>query len=165
MRYTSMQMKNWIGPLFFVFLLGCTACGPTVIYQKQQDIDPAGWAYADTLQYPFDIADTSGLYNLFLTLDHRSDFATQNLYVRVHTGFPNGQRLSHRLSLEISDKIGRALGDCQGELCQLDIPIQANAYFDQVGPHYFTLEQFMRTDSLAGIQSVSFRVELAQQER
>ena len=137
MRYTSMQMKNWIGPLFFVFLLGCTACGP----------------------------DSSGLYNLFLTLDHRSDFATQNLYVRVHTGFPNGQRLSQRLSLEISDKIGRALGDCQGELCQLDIPIQANAYFDQVGPHYFTLEQIMRTDSLAGIQSVSLRVELTQQER
>ena len=160
-----MQMKNWIWPLLFSFLLGSSACGPTVIYQEQRDIDPAGWTYADTLHYPFDIVDTSRVYNLFLTLDHRRDFATQNLYVRVHTGFPNGKRLSQRLSLEISDKIGRGLGDCQQTHCRLDIPIQANAYFDQVGAHYFTLEQFMRTDSLAGIQSVSFRVELAQQER
>ncbi len=156
-------MKNWIGLLGIAILVGCSACGPTVIYEEEQTIAPSGWTYADTLAYQFDIADTSQVYNLFLTLQHSADFSSQNIYVRVYTGFPNGKRLSQRLSLEISDKIGRWLGDCSGDNCQIDIPLQANAYFDQIGPHYFTLEQYMRVDPLPGITAVSFRVEVAEQ--
>ena len=152
-------------PLGLALLIFCMGCGPEIIYQKQRKIKPSGWSYADTFNFPFEIKDTSQLYNLFLTLDHGTGFGSQNLYVKLYTGFPDGHEVSQQLSLDISDKIGQWLGDCDSESCILDIPIQTNAYFNQIGEHHFKLEQYMRTDSLPEINAVSFRIEVSEQER
>lgn len=142
-----------------------SSCGPEVIFEKELEIPAGGWTYQDTLHYEFEIVDTSKIYNLFLDLAHTTAFASQNLYVKLYTGFPNGQRPAQRLSIDMADKTGAWLGNCSGEKCQLNIPIQSNAYFDQVGTYSFTVEQFMRMDSLPGIESAAFRIELAELER
>jgi len=129
------------------------------------EIPASGWAYQDTLHYEFEIADTSQIYNLFLDLEHSTDFATQNLYVKLYTGFPNGQRPAQRLSIDMADKTGAWLGNCSGEKCRLNIPIQSNAYFDQMGTYSFTVEQFMRVDSLSEVLSAAFRIEVAEERR
>lgn len=153
--------KNPILLLSLLLLFLFSACGPEIIFEKKLSIPDSGWTYTDTLHYEFDIVDTSQVYHLFLQLEHSTDYRNQNLYVKIHTGFPNGQRTAQVLSIDIADKVGRWLGDCRGETCSLDIPIQSNAYFNQVGKHSFTLEQYMRVDPLKDIRSSSFRIEVA----
>lgn len=154
--------------LFLLALIGISffsSCGPEIVYEKELAINTSGWTYGDTLHYDFDIADTNKLYNLFLDLEHTTDFSTQNLYVKIYTGFPNGQRLSQVLSIDIANKLGQWLGECSGNICHLDIPIQRNAYFNQLGMHTFTLEQYMRTEALSDLQGASFRVEVSDLKR
>ena len=156
--------KNRLG-LLCIFGLLLSACGPEIIFEEKQEISPAGWTYADTLDYQFEISDTQQLYNIFLQLEHTTAFATQNLYVKIYTGFPDGKRLSQELSVELADKIGRWLGDCRGEHCTLDIPLQTKAYFNQPGQHSFTLEQYMRTSPLPGISAATLRLEVSETKR
>lgn len=146
-----------------VLLLLTTAvwsCRQSVVYEETFDIDPQqGWPYADSLTYAFSIADTQQIYNLYLEVDHLVDYPYQNLYINVRTVFPDGEDIAQVLSLELSDKQGFWQGDCNSKACNLRIPIQEGAYFNQFGDYRIVIEQYMRTDSLRGLQSIGLQLE------
>lgn len=146
-----------------VILLLSTAlgsCKQSIVYEETFEIDPQqGWAYADSLTYAFSIADTLQVYNLYLELDHLVDYPYQNLYINIRTVFPDGKDLAQVLSLELSDKQGFWQGNCNSKACELRIPIQEEAYFNQPGDYRIVVEQYMRTDSLRGLQSIGLQLE------
>lgn len=144
--------------LFFAALLALAACGPSYVFEETHDIPDYGWTYKDTVQYAFEVKDTSILYDLTLRIKHSPEFGNQNIYTRIYTGFPSGKRISKILSLELADKNGIWAGDCGSKSCTLDIPIQTKVYFNQVGTYTLSLEQFMRQDSVQGIQSMSLKL-------
>lgn len=136
-----------------------TACGPNYVYESQLEVSDAGWTYQDSLLAQFTIEDSLTIYNLHLELEHNEEFPFQNFYVQVHTQFPDGQRLSELVSLELANRAGMWLGECSGGICSLDIPIQQGAYFNQIGDYQLTVEQYSRRDPLPGILSVGFALE------
>jgi gliding motility-associated lipoprotein GldH len=136
-----------------------SGCGPDYLYRKNFELPPSGWTYADTLDFPITIEDTTRLYNLDLELRHTREYPFENLYVQIHTNFPGGKRLSRRLSLELADDAGLWQGDCGRHSCKITIPLQQGAFFNVPGEYLFTLEQFMRRDSLPGLESIEFKVE------
>lgn len=151
-------MKNRIILLFLLTAL-LSACGPNYIYKKSYNINEGGWTYEDTLNFEIEISDTSGLYNLFLELEHAPDYRFQNLYTRISTEFPTGERLQKELSLELAYKGGAWQGDCNNKVCHVLIPIQERAFFNMQGKHIITLEQFMRESPITGIKKIALKVE------
>ncbi|MEM8584750.1 MAG: gliding motility lipoprotein GldH [Bacteroidota bacterium] len=145
------------GLVFALLLL--SSCGPDYIFEETHEISEAGWAWSDTVNYTFEIPDTSTIYNLHLVVDHKDYFPNQNTYVRLKLAFPDGQRTNEQLSLQLADGIGTWLANCRGEDCSLDIPIQEGAFFDQAGTYTLTLEQFSRTEVLEGISALTFAIE------
>ncbi len=147
----------------FVFVLAIAlsffSCGPNYVYENTLDCSEQGWAFQDSLEAVFEVTDSNTIYNLHLILDHSTEFSYQNFYTRVHTTFPNGERLTEQLSLELAGKGGVWLGDCGNDACLLDIPIQQGVFFNQIGEYYISIEQFSRQDPLKGIRSISFALE------
>jgi gliding motility-associated lipoprotein GldH len=134
-----------------------TACGSGYTYEEYRQFPAeAGWTYADSVSFDFAISDTNQVYDLHFFVDHAADFGNQNLYVRFHTLFPGGERLTETVSLELADRFGRWEGDCSGETCRVDIPIQQGAYFNRAGAYTLRVEQYSRQDSLPGISGVGF---------
>jgi gliding motility-associated lipoprotein GldH len=134
-------------------------CGPNYILNKSYDIKDAAWTYADTLNFEIDIKDSLKIYNLYIDIEHATDFSSQNMYVMIHTTFPSGERISEKVSLEMANKGGVWFGNCNSEWCNLSIPIQQGAYFNAIGKHLFTIEQFMRVNPLPGIKKIGFKIE------
>ncbi len=150
----------WLRPFFFLLIFfSLLSCGQKYEYQKSYEIEGERWTYADSLEFSFDIEDTTKIYNLYLELKHTTDYAYQNLYTFIHTTFPSQERLDEQLSLEMANNAGVWEGDCSKEYCTLTIPIQENAYFNQTGTHTIVLEQYMRKDSIPGIKSIAFKLE------
>lgn len=150
-------MRNLLLLAFFSVLL--SACGPDYLYEETYDLEEAGWTYTDTLNFQFVIEDTLALYNLYLDVEHTTDYSYQNLYTQIHTRFPSGERMSQALSLELADKTGAWQGDCRGEKCRFLAPIQANAFFNEPGTYVITLEQYMRRSPVTGLTSIGFKLE------
>lgn len=146
--------------LYWVLIFGLfiTACGHRTVYSEHHALPESGWTYADSLNFSVEIVDTLRLYDLIIDLVHQKDYPFQNLYTRIHTTFPDGKRLTQVLSLELAGKTGKWEGRCSGSRCRLSLPIQKKAYFNQSGNYAFTIEQYMRVDSLKGIQSLGLRV-------
>jgi gliding motility-associated lipoprotein GldH len=144
----------------FILLLGLlSACGPTIVYEESTTFAEPGWSYTDSLVAEFAIADTNQIYNLHLRLTHGLDFPYQNFYVQVHTVFPQGERISQQVSLELARSSGSWFGDCNSEQCVLDIPIQEGAYFNQAGTYRIVVEQFSRENPLAEVYALGFALE------
>lgn len=147
-------------------LVAClSACGPNYVYEANLDLPDTGWTYQDSLLAQFTIEDSLTIYNLHLQLEHNEDFPYQNFYVQLNTQFPDGQRLSELVSLELASKGGIWLGECGSSSCELSIPIQEGAYFNQVGDYQITVQQYSRRNPLPGILAVNFALEQTEEQR
>ncbi len=151
--------------ILFVLSIGFSACGPNYHFEQAYPIQDNSWQQADTLDFVVEIEDTLQIYNLYLDVEHQTDYPFQNIYLMIHTEFPSGQRIHERVSVDMADKAGRWYGDCNSESCQLRVNIQQGAFFNAQGPHKITVEQYMRLDPLPGIRNVAFRVEKTKNRR
>lgn len=152
MRYLSGLL------IFFSLSFLLFSCGENYVFEKKISIPEDVWTYSDSLIFKFSIADTNKIYDLYLDISHHPSYAYQNLYTKIHTVFPQGNRLRTELSLELANKGGVWYGDCSSESCLLSIPIQQKAYFNQMGDHKIILEQYMRKDSVPGIQEFTLKL-------
>ncbi|HQU60535.1 MAG TPA: gliding motility lipoprotein GldH [Saprospiraceae bacterium] len=154
-------------PILFFFGIAIlfSSCGPNYRFEKVYEMEAEQWPYADTLDFTFNIEDTSAIYNLYLEVGHSTSYGFQNLYTQVYTRFPSGERIKELLSLELAGKGGTWLGDCGKDYCTLRIPIQEGAFFNQAGNYTITLQQYMRVDPVAGVRSIAFKLEDTGQRR
>lgn len=152
-------MSRTLSFLLFSIFLFIWSCGPNIVTSESQSFGESGWPYQDTLHVKLDIQDTSKIYNLFLDIQHSIEFSYQNFYVNIYTSFPDGQRIKELVSLELMDEQSIWLGDCNTNSCTLRIPIQQGAFFNQLGPHQITIEQYSRQNPLPGIEQVAFLLE------
>lgn len=148
-----------------VLMLTLLACGPDYLYEAERPVQSTTWTYADSLAFNFTITDTTGIYNLFLDVTHSPDYAYENLYTRILTAFPGGQKLDQTLSLELADNTGRWAGDCGGDRCITRIPLQENAFFDAAGQYVITVHQHMRKAALPGVMAIGLAVEQTERKR
>ncbi len=123
-----MEKFTW---LLIAFSSCCVvACGPDYVYNETQEIPNGGqWNYQDTLNFKFTITDTVSHYNFYLDIAHSDTFAFQNIYLNLHTLFPDGHRLNKLRSFDVFDAQGAAVGDCSGKKCILKTVLQENAFF------------------------------------
>lgn len=147
--------------LFYSCLLAflLSACGPNYVFEETLDLPSEGWTYADSLVTEFEVTDTTTLHNMHLILAHGDGFPYQNFYVRIHTTFPNGQRRSEAVSLELAGKAGIWMGDCSGADCELDIPIQQGVFFQQIGTYRLVIQQHSRRNPLPELRSIRLALE------
>jgi gliding motility-associated lipoprotein GldH len=156
-----MKKNNWF---LFIAVAGVIVCLSTackkehLLFEKEYAWKDANWRQSDTLNFAFDIADTMALYDIVLTVKHRTDYPFQNIYTQISTKFPEGQRPQQLINVDLADNTGTWNGTGSGKARSYDVDIQQNAFFNQAGKYVITLEQFMRTDALAGIESVALRL-------
>jgi len=159
LEYKLMQQPTRSFTVFLLVLIFLSACQSDFFYEQAVPIPENTWTYADTASFTVPVSDTTERYNLYLDIAHTTDYPFENMYVRVHTNFPSGKRLSEQVNIDMADKAGVWHGNCQGENCQLRVHLQRNAYFNELGDYEITFEQYMRVDSLAGIKELAFRME------
>lgn len=144
--------------LFLLIAIAMSSCGPKTIYADVQELDEAFWGYNDTLTFEFKIEDTLGFYDIVLEVDHFREFDWANLYTYVETTFPNDTVVGQVLSLELSDKLGQWLGDCDASDCEVDILLSSNKKFKHKGQHRISIVQESRSASILGVSKVGLRV-------
>jgi gliding motility-associated lipoprotein GldH len=150
-------MRNLIFK-FSISIILLSACGKPSLCDKKYDLPQQTWVYQDTLNFAFEVKDTMALYDMVLNINHRSDYAYRNIYTKIYTQFPDNQRIQQVLSLDLSEPNGKSVGKCSGDKCLVTVVLQPDAFFNKVGKYELTLAQFMRADSLKGIENIAFRV-------
>lgn len=145
--------------IILFFSLFQSACEEHNFFEKNVEIENAQWAYSDTLNYSFSITDTLETYNLYLDFTYVDTFPKQNIYLKLHTQFPDGKRLSKQKAFDLFDVQGQPLGRCSGHECRVRILLQEKAFFNTPGAYTITLEQYTRQEVLSGVSAVGLVLE------
>lgn len=162
----TMPQTPFMKHLLPIFLLtSLVACQSDVVYRAEHPFPAYGWTYRDTVDFTFEVRDTSALYDMTLGFTHRDTFDFQNAYIRLWTRFPDGRRLQAMRSVELFDSKGQSRGSCSGHNCLLEYVLQENTYFNQPGRYVLTLEQFTRQDSLPGLEKIGLVIKKADRRR
>lgn len=138
-----------------------SGCDPNRVYEKNIDIPDYVWNLDNRVIFEVPIEDTTQVYNLYVNVRHTDFYPFSNLWVLVTTTFPDGETLEQRLNLELANKEGKWYGDCLGDICDVQLILQENAYFNQTGTYTFAFDQIMRTDDLPAVMSMGLRIEEA----
>lgn len=143
----------------FLLILTLFSCGKSYLYNEEVSILNDEWTDTDSLNFQFNIPDTTKIYNILLDVQHSPEYAFQNMYVEIYTAFPSGERIKEMVSLELANRAGAWYGDCNSRVCELEIPIQEGAFFNKMGDYEITIKQFMRKNPLKGVQGMGLKIE------
>ncbi|MEY3052537.1 MAG: hypothetical protein RLY31_2322 [Bacteroidota bacterium] len=154
---------SWWTPTLLVLAaslssVGLSSCSDRPVYEASVSVPGSTWAYADTLSFAFGMDDTLGVYTMDLRVRHTADYPYQNLYTEFLTTYPDGRTVGQVVSLELTGTTGSSKGTCRGETCTVEIPLQAKAVFREKGTYRLSLVQYMRQDSLPGLQRFDLAV-------
>ena len=116
--------------------------------------DDHQWVTGDTKSFVMQATDTTTVYQMDIQVNHEETYGFQNLYVRMVTTFPSGKEVSSVTSLELINPDGSWAGDEGASCCKVDIPLQARFKFPEVGAYTWTIEPYMRIDTISGINSL-----------
>jgi gliding motility-associated lipoprotein GldH len=147
-----MNLKFLYSLLVILFVLVLSACNNNVVYSEYKNIDvDKGWAVKDKITLEADIEDTESRHDVYINVRNADSYQFRNLFVFLHTTYPDGKMSTDTLECILSDERGNWLGKGAGDLWDNTIPFKKNTQFKQKGKYKFTFEQAMRYGSAAVI--------------
>ncbi|MDR1459113.1 MAG: gliding motility lipoprotein GldH [Bacteroidales bacterium] len=155
-------MKKIIFILGTCFLLSTYSCDDSqYLFRENTSIENETWFVNNQIPFRFTVTDTQEIYKIGFNIRYTNDYPMQNIYVFLHTVFPNGMRTHDTIDIDLFSLEGKPLG--KGKKT-----IELQKYFSRVqfpvaGQYTMSLEQAMRIDSLPGM--VSMGLYIAQQKK
>lgn len=138
----------------FIFLASLSACDRSVLVSEKWDWKDHHWLSADRKSIVMEAVDTTTVYQMDVDLVHAESYGFQNLYIQVSTTYPSGKEITSVTSLELINADGSWAGDCSGKSCSITLPLQRRFTFPETGKYTWSVEPFMRMDTVQGINSL-----------
>ena len=148
------------GSIVLVLFLLLASCQPKPEFAGYYELPDEKWLYSDSIRFSPVIADTSVSYRVVMEVEHARTYPFQNLYVRIgHPLQKDGGLQRDTFTTDILKRDGHFAGKCRGEYCRFRTVLFPEYHFSRADTQTFVLEQFTRTDSLAGIKQVGLLIE------
>lgn len=154
--------------IFILLLAVCvSSCDSDRVYEKNHDFADRAWLTDDQPVFEFDVPDTLKTYNLYCNIRNSVKYPYSRIFINYSLQDSTGASVSTKLisAFLFEEKTGKPFGSSGvGDVYDQQIPVLKNYKFPKAGAYSMKFEQFMRTDTLAGILAVGFRLESAATE-
>jgi gliding motility-associated lipoprotein GldH len=139
----------------FVTLITLAGCDSGILISEKWEWDNHQWVAGDAKSITLHAADTTATYSMELSLEHQRSYGFRNMYIRTLTTFPSGKVVTSVTSLELTNAKGGWAGDCGRKVCSIDLPLQNRFTFPETGTYVWTIEPYMRMDTVYGISNLT----------
>lgn len=153
-------MKNSIPILLLLFLSGCTVVEVVDVWKN---LDKYTWQKNKPVKIPVEIKDTGYYYNLSVNLRVTNDYKYSNIWLNLHTIYPNGKKTTEPVMLTLADHKGVWAGHNLGHVISFQLPVIKDKVYNTSGKYIFELEQFMRDTTLNEVVSVGIKLDKQQE--
>lgn len=144
-----------------LLLVLIVACDPNRVFDDNKTLSEGGWDKNDKAKFNVNISDTVSAHNVFINVRNADGYPYSNLYLFIHSKFPDGKIFTDTLECILADQNGKWLGDGLGDIYDNQILFKRNVRFKNSGLYTFELEHAMRLDKLPLIMDVGIRIEKA----
>jgi gliding motility-associated lipoprotein GldH len=149
-----------------IFLVACLvgSCDSERLYEKNHDFGDRVWLSNDQPTFDFVVGDTLTAYNLYCNVRNSVEYPYSRIFITYSLQDSSGTSVAKNMisAFLFEEKTGKPLGRSGlGDVYDHQVSILKNHQFKTPGTYNLKFDQFMRTDTLAGILAVGFRLEVA----
>lgn len=145
--------------LIFISLIAfLSSCG-SGSYSERTIIPNAEWTQENKITFDIAVSDSTSGYVFGLDMRHLENYRYSNLFIFLHTTFPNGNITHDTIECTLALPDGRWIGKSSGSMRDLHIPLNENLRFPLCGNYHFEIEQAMREPVLKGITDMGIFIE------
>ena len=155
----SFKLTSLFSILFAGILIFFAGCDSKKFYDENAVIEKGNWNNKEIKKFEVNITDTVSAYTFFLNIRNDGDYPYSNLYLFLHTSFPDGKKAVDTVECQLADYDGKWRGQGIGSLKFNRFEFQRGVHFRHAGKYTFELEQAMRVADLKGIRDVGIRIE------
>lgn len=145
-------------PILTLMMMLFASCG-NGSYNERIIIPNAEWAQENKVTFDVAVSDSTCGYIFGLDMRHLENYRYSNLFVFLHTTFPNGNITHDTIECTLAMPDGRWIGKSSGSMRDLHIPLNENLRFPLCGNYHFEIEQAMREPVLKGITDIGIFIE------
>lgn len=146
-----------VSALLMLFYL--SSCNEHVLMDENIAVAEEGWDSHQKATFEVNITDTLGLYSFYINIRQQETYRYSNLYIFLHTTFPNGTLTQDTIECVLARDDGEWLGKSSGSLITNQILLNPSLRFPIAGNYRFEIEQAMRENKLQGIEDIGIRIE------
>ncbi len=143
--------------VFSILSFSFFSCEKINVYEQTKFFSNHSWSSNDTLQFSFEITDTTSPYNIQLVLRHHDAYRYKNIWVNMQVKDADTSFTVKREFI-LADNT-KWLGTTMDDIVDQRIPFSTTAFPLKKGTYTFTLKQIMREDPLEHILAAGLRVE------
>ena len=152
-------MKRLMVILSLFVAIVLTSCCNDMLYDQSVVIPDAEWNNKNLTYFDIAVDDTLSVYSFALNIRHFENYRYSNLYVFLHTTFPNGNQTHDTIECTLAYPDGRWVGKSSGNMRSDKIILNPNLRFPLRGDYHFEIEQAMRDEVLKGIADIGVSFE------
>lgn len=142
-----------------VLILVFSSCDTGRILDENKELPENIWDRTNIVSFNVNLTDTLAPHNVYINVRNADGFPYSNLFLFIHSTFPNGEKFTDTLECVLADAKGKWLGSGMGDIYDNQIPFKHNVRFRLPGTYKFELEQGMRLEKLPLIMDVGIRIE------
>jgi gliding motility-associated lipoprotein GldH len=148
-----LSLPRIIGLLLAFIMLGCSG---NEHVNERQSMGEVGWIQKNKFEVPFQITDTSQVYDMQVAIRQTNTYSFYNLYFISEILNEEGKsfKKAEAEAIFYDAKSGKPKGSGLGDMYSHSYTIFKNLKFPKLGAYRIRLQQNMRMDTLEGIVSV-----------
>ena len=123
--------------IFSVLLLA--GCGKRVLFSDSKNVDEQGWNMYEKCYFDVEVEDTLRVYDFFVDVRNSVDYNWSNLFLFIHTTFPDGSVCQDTLECPLADVEGNWLGKRSGHYVSNRYYLSKGIRFQNKGTYRFAV--------------------------
>lgn len=156
-NFFNTQLKKNLSLLFILFLL--VSCNKNQIYRETHREFPANrWMKIDTQKFEARIINIGETYNIFLNFGHVYGFQFEEVPMSVEMISPSGKIEYLEFMLKILDENENDIGDCTGDICDLQHILKTDYSFKEQGIYTFNVNNRFDNMYLPNVLAVGIEI-------
>lgn len=152
-------MKNITVIFAIISAFVMSSCSNRMMYDESVVIPETKWDNKNVPYFDVNVEDTVSIYSFALNVRHMENYRYSNLYIFLHTTFPNGNVTHDTVECTLAYPDGSWVGKGSGSMRFDKILLNPNLRFPLGGVYHFEIEQAMRDDILKGIADIGISIE------
>ncbi len=153
-------MRSLLVPAIVVLFF--SSCDDQRVFEKNADFHQRFWQVSERPDFDFTIADSLQRYSLYCNVRNSLDYPWARIFITWTLRDSTGAVLERELTQHMlfDEKTGEPFGgSALGDIYDHRISLKRGYVFPHTGKFNISLEQYMRTDTLAGVLAVGVRLE------
>lgn len=151
-------MKNKLYIIIFILSL-FTACSNNHYYEENAPIPNGKWNVSQAVVFSAHINDINSFYNLKININHKNNYAYNNLWLFIKTTSPSGKMQIDTLNCLLTDYEHYWVGKCQKDNCKLTVNFADSVKFVEPGLYEFEIIQGLRQNVVQNISEIGFIID------